>query len=553
VPIVTIATPVKPARILKRERRGTFSRPDTSLPRDAYRILRPAWRGPQRAELRLIGLAGGWIALELLRPWPAMLLFDRVLLQAPARRGVFGLSAELSIAVLALAFAAVAVLTGALATWTVAAARDVGRTVATDVRRQVSEHLHRLQLPTQVSSRSGELLVRIMRDVSVVRDAVFETGLASVKRGVLVSAMAIVLVWLDPLLAVCALLPMLGLAAVKDHRPAVGTPAAVVRPAHLMAGAGLMLVLYVGARRALAGALTPGELLVALAYTRAMATPLHHRPSQPDGSLDEVAPAAARVLELLGRQPEPSGIGLPPRRLEGDIACRGVRATSSNGADALAGATFSVRPGTVAVFVGAGGSGTSTLLALLLRLRRPDAGQLFVDGRSIESYEMHSYRKCLAFVPEDPQLFAGTIRDNILYGRPDASEADVEKAARAALLADTVERTAEAYGTTLEEEGAHRLTNAEVRHLVLARAALRHPSILILQEPFAGLDAASRRSVAAAIRSVAAGRTTLVIGGDPCDELAADAVFHLADGTIVHEELRQASPDHPQATSPFAF
>jgi ATP-binding cassette subfamily B protein len=181
-----------------------------------------------------------------------------------------------------------------------------------------------------------------------------------------------------------------------------------------------------------------------------------------------------------------------------------------------------------------------------LRLLGPDSGEVLLDDAPIQWYRLSSYRDRFAYVPQDIQLFGATVRENVLYGRPDASSQEIEEAARLALLDEVVERLPDGYDTVLGEAGAT-LSGGEARRLMLARAALRHARILLLDEPMAGLDPQARPVVARAIRQMAAGRTTLVVTHEPVEEVDPDLVVHLEDGEIRSvEERRAALAGHPQ-------
>jgi ATP-binding cassette, subfamily B, bacterial len=558
---------------------------------EAYRTFRPALAGQRRGMVLALLLALGVTALELARPWPTKVLFDQILMAPPGQRGVLSLSPTLSVALVATAVVGTSLAVGWLTMRSTVFAAEVGRKVTTRVRRQIFEHLHRLDLPFHQSTQSGDLLIRVMGDVNLLRDALFGSWLALAERGALFVGMAIVLFLLDPTLAVCALLPLpilaFGLgrsstrlrAATKKQRRREGDAAAYavesLRQVHLikayareqeaarafseqvgageraglkaariaaqmarlteaMTGIGLGLVIFVGAQRVLAGALTAGDLLVATSYARTLYKPLR-RISREGGRLAKASAGADRVLDVLRREPEKVGLGVEAGPLRGDILFDDVHYRYPGGSEALCGISFSLPPGTLAVLAGPNGSGKSTTLALLLRLFERQRGSILVDGRAVEAYELHSFRSCFAYVPQEVQLFGGTIRENILYGRPEASDEEVEAAARAALIHDVVCAMPAGYDTVLSEGGGG-LSGGQARRLMLARAALRDASIVILDEPLAGLDPDARALVSVAVRLIAAGRTTLVVSHGPSHELGPDVVLHLADGVIVRQE-----------------
>jgi ATP-binding cassette, subfamily B, bacterial len=558
---------------------------------EAFRAFRPSLAGQGRGMAKALGLALAVTALELVRPWPTKLLFDNVLLPDADDRGLWGLQPAVAVPLLAASVAGIALLVGWLSMRSTVVTAEVSRKVTTRLRRRIFEHLHRLELPYHQATQSGDLLVRLMGDVNLLRDALFASWLALAERGALFVGMAVVLFLLDPTLAICALLPIpllaFGLgrsstrlrAATKKQRRREGDAAAYavesLRQIHLvkayaqegdaarafseqvgageragvkaariaaqmarltesMTGIGLALVILVGTRRVLDGALTPGGLLVATSYARTLYKPLR-RISREGGRLAKASAGAERVLDVLRREPEPTDVGIRAERLDGDIVFFGVRYRYAGGQEALKGMTFDIEPGMLAVLAGPNGSGKSTTLALLLRLFARSGGFILLDGKAIERYELRSLRRCFAYVPQEIQLFSGTVRENILYGRPEATDAEVEAAARAALVHDVIRGLPDGYDTVLGEGGGG-LSGGQARRLMLARAALRDASILILDEPLAGLDPESRLLVSAAVRSIANGRTTLVVSHGPSHELQPDLVLHLADGAVARIE-----------------
>jgi ABC-type multidrug transport system fused ATPase/permease subunit len=176
---------------------------------------------------------------------------------------------------------------------------------------------------------------------------------------------------------------------------------------------------------------------------------------------------------------------------------------------------------------------------MLLRLVSPDSGQVLIDVHDAASFRLDEYRNQFAYVPQDVLLFGVSIRDNILYGRPDADADAVQEAARLALVDDVIERVG-GYDAMLGENGAT-LSGGEARRLMLARAAVRDARIVLLDEPLAGVDPEARALVATAIRRIAAGRTTIVVNHGPADEISPDTVINLADGRVTRP-IRRLRP-----------
>lgn len=574
-----------------------FRNIDTEALLQAWRTFRPALGGQRRALVRSLLLTLGVTAMELLRPWPIKVVFDRVLLPEGSTIGIWGLSPEWTLAAAAGATLLIAVLLGTLNVRSTITAAQIGRKVTVRIRRQVFEHLHALALPFHQSSKTGDLLVRLMGDVNAVRDALFSSWVNLLARATLFLGIAVIMFVLDPSLALLALAPLPLLAwgisrssrrlreVAKKQRRREGDAAsfaaetlrqirvvkayageerasraftqesrsgerAGVRAARIAAqvdrmtevitGVGLALVLFFGARSVMAGSLSAGSLLVFVSYARALYKPLR-KASQEGPRLAKASACAGRLLEVLRIPPEDLFTGVPALDFRGRVAFRSVRYAYPGGVQALRGVSFEVKPGGLAVIRGPNGSGKSTLLAVLLRLLLPESGDVLIDGQPIHWFRLSQYRSRFAYVPQDVQLFGASVRENILYGRPDASDQEIEEAARLALLDEVVARLPDRYDTVLGEGGAT-LSGGEARRLMLTRAALRHARIILLDEPMAGLDAEARPIVARAIRRIAAGRTTLAVTHDPVDEVDPDLVVHLRDGEVRAVEERRPEP-----------
>ena len=192
--------------------------------------------------------------------------------------------------------------------------------------------------------------------------------------------------------------------------------------------------------------------------------------------------------------------------------------------------------------VGASGAGKSTVAALLLRFREPTAGDLMIDGKPIASFPLTAYRNRLAYVPQEVILFGGDIRENIGYGRPGASDAEIEDAARRAHALDFIRGFPEGFGTRVGERGVQ-LSGGQRQRIAIARAILRNPDLLVLDEATSALDTASEFEVQAALHELMRGRTSLVIAHRLSTVRAADRIAVLEAGKVVevgsHEALME--------------
>ena len=209
----------------------------------------------------------------------------------------------------------------------------------------------------------------------------------------------------------------------------------------------------------------------------------------------------------------------------------------------LDGFTLDIRPGEQVALVGASGAGKSTVAALLLRFREPTAGDLLIDGKPIASFPLTDYRNRLAYVPQEVILFGGDIRENIGYGRPGASDAEIEDAARRAHALDFIRGFPEGFGTRVGERGVQ-LSGGQRQRIAIARAILRNPDLLVLDEATSALDTASEFEVQAALHELMRGRTSLVIAHRLSTVRAANRIAVLEAGKVVevgsHEALMEA-------------
>jgi len=304
-----------------------------------------------------------------------------------------------------------------------------------------------------------------------------------------------------------------------------------------LAAAGLLLVLWLMSTgtEARSSAETVSFLLYAALLTR------------PVGALADVygqarrtRGALERLHEVLTERPEPllrSGPELPPVR--GEIEYREVNFAYPGRPPVLQGLNLRIRAGETIAVTGENGAGKSTLAHLLLRLAEPTAGRILVDGIDIADVTLASLRRQIGVVPQHVLLFNGPVRDNIAYGREDASEAQVEAAARAAQAHEFIAALPQGYDSVIGDEGI-RLSGGQRQRLALARALLKDPAILILDEATSQLDPEGERRFVEECRAGFAGRTVILITHRPAALVLADRVVRLEDGVIA-EERRAAA------------
>ena len=281
-----------------------------------------------------------------------------------------------------------------------------------------------------------------------------------------------------------------------------------------LVGAGIVIVLWVGAADMLAHRMTGGQLAQFIFYAVFLATGMG-AVSETWGDVQRAAGATERLMEILSTEPSVKVPPAPrplPKPAKGAIAFDGVtfRYPSRPDSKALHGVGFVVQPGEAVALVGPSGAGKSTVFQLLLRFFDPQDGSILFDGVNIAAVDPRELRRNIALVAQDPAIFSGTISENIRYGRPEASEAEIRRAAEAAVADEFIQRLPEAYETKLGERGIT-LSGGQRQRIAIARAILRNAPLLLLDEATSALDAENERLVQQGLANLMSGRTTIVI------------------------------------------
>jgi ATP-binding cassette subfamily B protein len=335
------------------------------------------------------------------------------------------------------------------------------------------------------------------------------------------------------------------------------------------------IVLGVGAGLVASGHLTSGAIIAFILYIDMFFSPIQQLSSVFD-AWQQTRVSVGRISELMQYDTLTPAAAEPelPGRLRGELVLRHVRfsypmAPARPGVDgggprerrgpkdprllqsedagrtkppeALRGIDVQIAAGETVALVGQTGAGKSTVMKLLARFYDPDQGEVRVDGHDVRTFDLLAYRRQLGYVPQEAFLFSGTIRDNIAYGRPEASEAQVEAAARAVGAHDFIAELPGGYLHELSERGRS-LSSGQRQLIALARAELVDPAILLLDEATSNLDLVTEARVAAAMQRVSHGRTTVVIAHRLQTARSADRIIVLHDGGVAevgtHDELR---------------
>jgi ATP-binding cassette subfamily B protein len=471
----------------------------------------------------------------------------------------------------------------------------LGERVVADIRRDVFAHVTTLSPAFFDSAQSGEIVSRLSADTTQIKSAVGATASVALRNIIMGLGAVVLMVFTSPKLSglVIAAIPLIVLPLVafgrsvrRRSRAAQDTLAQATAYASEQIGSArtmqaftnegmvtgrfgkaveqafgaarssvlaravltfvaifiifgsVVAVLWFGSRDVLSGAMSAGTLSQFLLYA-VMAAGALAALSEVWGELSQAAGASERLAELLDERPAISTPANPtplPDRHVGSVAFDAVSFAYPARRDrsALRRLDFSVQPGETVAIVGPSGAGKSTIFSLILRFYDPDSGRVLIEGVDIKDADPLEVRKRIALVPQDVTIFAATVRDNIAFGRPGASNADIEAAAKAALADEFIGKLQNGYDTEVGERGVM-LSGGQRQRIAIARAILRDAPILLLDEATSALDAESETLVQTALERLKQGRTTLVIAHRLATVVKADRILVLEDGRIVEE------------------
>lgn len=304
---------------------------------------------------------------------------------------------------------------------------------------------------------------------------------------------------------------------------------------------GTGLVLWFGARLVMSGSLTAGSLVVFILYLGKMYKPMQEISKMTD-TYSKAAVGYERLREILDTNPEVRDIAKAKRapKFRGEIEFDHVSFSYTSESQTLKNVTFKIETGHVSALVGPTGAGKTSIISLLARFYDPEEGVIRIDGKDIKQFQQKSLRQQMSFVLQDTVLFHAPVWQNIAYGKPGSTRAEIIKAAEMANAAEFIEKLPDGYNTVLGERGMT-LSGGQRQRIAIARAVIRNTPILLLDEPTSGLDSASEKLVFEALDRLMEGRTVVVIAHRLSTIQRADVIFVVDNGMIVergkHEEL----------------
>src|SRR6185369_15466419 len=290
-----------------------------------------------------------------------------------------------------------------------------------------------------------------------------------------------------------------------------------------------------GSLQALRGRITPGSVLIFVSYMSSLYVPIRTL-AKLSAKLSRAYVCAGRISDTLGLEPEREDApgALAATSLRGNISFRQVSFAYGVGQPVLRKISFDIAAGQKVALLGRSGAGKSTIISLVLRLYEAEHGDILIDGVNVKDYQRESLRQQIGIVMQDIVMFGATIRENIAYGKVEATSQEIVRAAQAANAHEFISKLEDGYDTVIGERGGT-LSGGQRQRIAIARAFVRNAPILVLDEPMTGLDIESEIAVRDALQRLMRGKTCLLITHDLLSAAAADRVLILEHGRIVEQ------------------
>jgi ABC-type multidrug transport system fused ATPase/permease subunit len=561
------------------------------------------------AGLCTLGLA----LMDLLRPWPLKIIFDYILLNKPLPhylfflKGAFQGDRTTSLVIVSFSIILITVLKSIFSYSQLFIISSTGFKLAHTLRSELFSHLQRLSISFHKRLRSGELLTKITSDTNTLKDVYTESVLDLIGESLTLIGMLVIMLGLNwklslILLATCPVLAFISFFRIRRIRHSANRlrkeqgkiasrisevfstvsvvqafgrekyeerrfraesvqaldesvrtarmEAAAARAAGIISAIGTWGVVLFGALQALDGKMTPGNVIIFASYASSFYSPIKTL-TKLTARFSKATVSAQRIREIFDVEPEMEDKphAVKASNLEGEISFDKVSFHYGDGKDVLKDITFTIAPGEHVALVGPSGSGKTTLAGLILRFFDPQEGFVTIDGIDSKDYQRESLRREIGIVLQESILFGTTIRENIAYGRLEATMEEMVAAAKAANAHDFIMELEEGYDTTIGERG-DTLSGGQRQRIAIARTFIRNVPILILDEPMTGLDVESEATVRDALRRLMAGKTCLLITHDLQAVVDADFILIMEEGRIIergkHRDLMARSNRYRQ-------